>query len=473
MNKSSALLKGMFYVLIANVINMVFNLITNFILPKYLSIDSYAAIKTYQLYISYIGALHFGFTDGMYLKYGGKNLKEINPFDLSKNIGTLRTIEIFVATLLIVFSVTTHNTVLLFFSLTIVPTNVANYFTSLYQATGEFNKYGKIINFTVFVNCAINIILIFVFHNDNYSLFLLGYLIVNTIVWIYLESSLHSSIEIKSNIFTFDKLELLSNCKSGIVLMIGNLSSFILTGLDRWCVKFLMTSASFAFFSFAVSMESFLNVAMNPITVTLYNYFCNHDDRNQIIRVRNLVLIFSAVIIVAAFPAKFILEVYLDKYLPATMVMFFLFATQIFNMLNKGIYINLYKARRMQRRYFIKLIIVIISGLVFNIICYSLYKQIEAFAVGTLLSSLLWFILSKDDFKEYSYKLNEYIYMGLTIIVFLVCGYYLNSILGLLVYTIYAVIACFILMHSDFMFAITELIIPMAKKFLNKAKKAN
>lgn len=67
--------KGLMYVLIANFINLGFNLITNFVLPKELSVESYATIKTFQLYVSYAGLFHFGFVDGMYLKYGGKTLK--------------------------------------------------------------------------------------------------------------------------------------------------------------------------------------------------------------------------------------------------------------------------------------------------------------------------------------------------------------------------------------------------------------
>lgn len=87
---SNSLKKGIFYVFLANVINLIFNLITNFVLPKKLSIGSYADIKTYQLYVSYAGLFHFGFVDGMYIKYGGKNINSIDKRDLKINLNTLR-----------------------------------------------------------------------------------------------------------------------------------------------------------------------------------------------------------------------------------------------------------------------------------------------------------------------------------------------------------------------------------------------
>lgn len=60
--------KGIVAVLIANLVNVAFSLATNFLLPKYLSIESYAGIKEFQLYVSYVGLFHLGFVDGIYLK---------------------------------------------------------------------------------------------------------------------------------------------------------------------------------------------------------------------------------------------------------------------------------------------------------------------------------------------------------------------------------------------------------------------
>ena len=71
---SNRLSKGIQMVFITNVIGMLFSLITNFALPKYTSIETYAEIRTYQLYVTYIGVLHLGYIDGVYLKYGGREL---------------------------------------------------------------------------------------------------------------------------------------------------------------------------------------------------------------------------------------------------------------------------------------------------------------------------------------------------------------------------------------------------------------
>ena len=42
--------KGIIAVFLANAINVLFSLATNFLLPKFLSVESYAGIKEFQLY---------------------------------------------------------------------------------------------------------------------------------------------------------------------------------------------------------------------------------------------------------------------------------------------------------------------------------------------------------------------------------------------------------------------------------------
>ena len=59
---------------------------------------------------------------------------------------TLRFFEIAVTIICAFVAVVLKQEVLVFFALSILPLNLANYFKQLYQATGEFFLYGKIMN---------------------------------------------------------------------------------------------------------------------------------------------------------------------------------------------------------------------------------------------------------------------------------------------------------------------------------------
>ena len=426
--------KGLLYVLIANLINLGFNLITNFVLPKELSVESYATIKTFQLYVSYAGLFHFGFVDGMYLKYGGKNVKEICRDDLKTNLSTLRIFEILITLICTIVALFLKQEVLAFFALSILPLNLANYFKQLYQATGEFSLYGKIMNVNTILIFVANMMWVYLIKTDNAQCFLFSNVIVYFIVWIALELNCKRLVAGEHRGTSFSLKELVNNIKDGILLTVGNLSSVVLTSMDRWFVKALMTTLAFAQYSFAVSMENFMNVAVTPVTTTLYNYFCKATDKSQIRKTRNYVMVFAAAIVSCAFPARFILEIFLTKYIDSAKVMFLLFAAQIFYIVIKSVYVNLYKAQKKQNIYFIKLMMIIVVGFVFNIVCYGIYNVKESFAVGTLLSAICWYFLCLPDFKWMEYNTKEKLYPFIQPCDFLLCGFCFSAVPGFLIY---------------------------------------
>ena len=447
---STSLKKGLFYVLLANLINLGFNLITNFVLPKQLSVDSYATIKTFQLYVSYVGVFHLGFVDGMYLKYGGKSVNEISHWDLQTNLSTLRIFQIVVTVICVVLAIILKQEVLIFSALSILPLNMANYFKQLYQATGEFSLYGKIMNANTILIFFANMMWIFLFKVDNGLYFLLSNVVVYFAVWIVLELNCKKLLGRRKEGKVFFFKELVTNIKAGILLTVGNLSSVSLTSMDRWFVKVLMDTFAFAQYSFAVSMENFMNVAVTPVTITLYNYFCKVTEIKNIRKMRNCVMLFAAFIVACAFPARFILEVYLTNYIDSAKVMFILFSAQIFYIIIKSIYVNLYKAKKKQLIYFIKLVAIIAIGFVFNVICYWIYEVKESFAVGTLLSAVCWYFLCLPDFKWLKYTIKEMLYPFIQVFFFLVCGFCFSAVPGLIAYVMETIIISYAFLPEEF-----------------------
>ena len=441
----------MLSVLIANIVNLGFSLLSNFLLPKYLSVDTYAQVKTYQLYAAYAGLLHLGFVDGLYLKYGGRQIEEFRAESLEASLSTLRVFQLAVTCCAVAVGIVLHDPVVIAFGVSILPANMMSCFKFLYQAVGEFNIYSRVINGTTVSYFILNMILIFAAHTDNPAYYISVYIVVDIILWVVLESILHKKYKIAFRGFFFSVLEFTENIKTGILLMLGNLSSTFLTGMDRWFIKALMHSnAPFAQYSFAVSMENFMNVAVTPVSVTLYNYFCREHDTVQIRRMRNSVQVFAAFLIACAFPAKFILEHYLTKYMASVSVMFYLFGAQLFYIVIKSIYVNLYKAQKRQREYFAKIIIVIVIGAILNSLCYYLYRQKEAFAVGTLLSAVIWWLLCWRDHQSIGYSLKEIAFMIVVECGYQICGNMMGSVAGLLGYGALVVLSSLLLMKEDF-----------------------
>lgn len=439
--------KGIVVIFIANIINVFFSLATNFLLPKYLSVNSYAAIKTFQLYISYIGLLHLGYVDGVYLKYGGKDLSNKLDEEFYTNYHTMMIFQIVITISFALIAIIAKDIILILFVISIFPQNMANYYKFLYQATGEFKLYGNVMNITTISTFVVNMVLLFALGTDNYIYYIALYVIIYFAIWLYLDLYFRTHHNISRG-KKFDFKELIQNVKNGILLTLGNLASMFLNGMDRWFIKFLMDAVSFAQYSFAVSIENFLNLAVTPVSTTLYNYFCREKDYKKYRNMLQCIILFSTILPAAAFPAKFILEVFLKNYFDSVKVIFILFAAQMFYIIIKSVYVNLYKVEKKQAIYFRNLLLIIVIGFLFNCICYAISKCMESFAIGTLFSSIVWFIISSHDFKSINLLRNEVIYLIGELIVFLSCGFYMNSILGLLIYTIITLCLSRILMRD-------------------------
>lgn len=463
--------KGIIYIMIANIICLIFNLLTNFILPKYLSIDTYALIKTYALYITYAGFFSLGYNDGMYLKYGGKDINEISKKDLSNNYLNYLLLELIMLILVAIIGNITKSTIIMAFSLGMFSTNVLGYLKSLYQATGEFSQYGKVLNVEKITIFIFNIILIFVLRIDNYIYYVWIQIIVGFFIMIYLTWRLEKQLNF---IFT-GKISLnqfKENISSGFVLMLGNFSSGIFTGLDRWFIKILMSSTNFAFYSFAVSTESVINVFMTPITVSMYNYFCKEREINKIKAIKSSTLIWGFMVIAAAFPAKFILEKFLSEYAPANEIIFTLFAAQVFYVVIKGVYVNIYKVQKNQNKYFLQMMLMLLIGLVLNIVLYMLFRSMLSIAMGTLITSIVWLIICELGHKELRFTLKEYIAITIILIVYLFLGFSMNAIYGGIIYIVTVIIVSLIFMSNSTLY-IYNLTLRFIINFISKIKKSN
>lgn len=457
---NNKLAKGILAVLFANLINLVFNLISNFTLPKFLSVDTYAAIKTFTLYLSYAGFLHLGYEDGMYLKYGGKNKEEISYSEIAINMSTLRVFQIAISIIVTLIGFFLEDLIIFSFGLTVTPYNMLYYFKNFFQATGEFKLYGRLMNATTIILFILNMMLLFVVKESNYIFYIAVNVFVYLIAWIFMEIYVRVRSNTKFPIFAFSIQNFVECISSGFFLMLGTFSSIILLSMDRWFVKFLMSNTEFAQYSFAVSVENFLNVAITPVTITLYNFFCINKENNIINRIKRYVIIFSCLIVVGVFPAKFIIDNWLIKYQESISVIIILCAGRIIFTMVTGIYVNLYKANKMQTKYFVKLMAVIVFGFLSNYGFYKFLNNMDAFAYATFVSALLWFALSIVDFKEYMIKIKETVYIVIEITAFIILGFKMGAIEGFILYLLLSCFMSFAFFKED----IKELI----NKFLLK-----
>lgn len=452
--------QGIALIFAANVINSVFSLLVNFLLPKYLTIDAYAQIKTFLMYSSYVGILHLGYSDGIYLRYGGKSLSSKNLSEVMTDIQTMRVFQLVVSSAALVLSLVLHDWILVASVLTIMPINMANFYRYLLQATGEFESYSKSMNVTtILTSCFILLLLLFKLYTQ-WFLYVSLYIIAYYIIWGYFEYLIKNKYHIfNSNTKkTFSVGRLVSNVQSGFFLMLGTFSDIILTGMDRWFVKATMDNAAFAMYSFSVSVIGMLNIVVSPIATTLFNYFCINKSENSIKKADGLITLFATGIVAVAFPARFIVEMFLKNYEDSNQLLTYLFASQMFYIVLKCYHINLYKAQKRQKIYFSKLVLVIICGFFFNTVLYYALKTKEAFAIGTLLCGIVWYAMARQDVDVNLKNGHCALQLTLMVLIFVFLGLRCNSIAGLVIYTLCWLAVSFTLLKKEIIWLNCQLV---------------
>lgn len=448
-NSTDKLKKGLVLVFIANAINLCISLINGFVLPKYLSVETYADIKTYQLYSNYIGVLALGYCDGLYLKYGGYKIDSIKEKDINISRSNLILLQAIVSVILIVLAFTINDKILLLTTLTIIPVNLTAAFKNIFQATGEFKFYSRIMNSSAILTFVGTMFLLFVLRSEN-SIYYVGVMCAVTfLVWGLVERQIRNTYGYKTGFF-ISLSDIAMNIKNGIVLMLGNFSSILMTSIDRWFVKFLLATTDFAYYSFIVSTENLIAIFITPIVTTMYNYICRNMDYDALKRIKRMCLIFSLFLVSSAYPAKFILEVYLNKYLPAKNVLFILFSTEILFMIIKGVYVNIYKATKRQNVYLKQLVCVLVVSCILNAIFFKLMHSIDGIAWATLFSTICWYFICMFAVREMTVDIKEIIVLIVGIVAFLSTGMLLPSIIGFVIYILVVLVLCIMFMKNDF-----------------------
>ena len=440
--------KGLIQIMFANIISLVIGMLTNFILPKFLSFESYAAVKTYALYLTYAGFFSLGYNDGMYLKYGGKDINNIDEKGFSKNFINYFFIIFLMTIIVLIIGIIMNDSIVIAFAFGLFSYNILGYLKSFYQATGEFKLYGNCLNFEKILIFILNLFFVFIIKSDNSNFYIGIQVISGIVICIFLTLKLNRQINFLKYL-EISFFEIKENIKSGFILMLGNFSSGLLTGIDRWFVKIFLTTIDFAKYSFATGMENIISVFTTPITIAMYNYFCKKKDVKDIKMFKNVALIWGTIVIALAYPAKFILNNFLKDYQSANNIIFILFATQIFNIIVKGIYVNIYKAQKMQRKYLTQMCLILLLAAILDFIFIKLFNSMLLIALATLITTIVWLLICEfGKNNQLRFSVKEYIYIFTLLIIYIVTGYLLDPVIGLIVYIATLIVSSLLLMKS-------------------------
>lgn len=430
----------------ANFLTMISGILLGFVVPAVLSVDSYAYFKTYTFYISYIGLLHLGFVDGMYIKYGGKELIDLDKSEFKLEHRVFIIFQIIITLLCLVIALVKKDIILILFSLSIIPINTFAFFSLFYQSIGEFKKYTNITYVYTIIYLLLNVILAVVFRNDNYILYCITSIIANGIVFLYLEFKYFKQFKgIKAK---YDS-KVWNNIKVGFFILLGNLSVLMFYAIDRWFIKFFYTVSDFAYYSFAISMLNIINLLISSISIAFFNYLSKGENVEKIKKLKDYFLILGVFASFGYFVFAGIVNIILRKYIPALDIIAVSFASYSYMIVINALYVNLYKARKKEKMYFKVVIFMVIISAFYNTIAMIINKNPVSIAVATTLSFITWYLYSVKDFRYLKSTKKEILYLGINTVSFLALSNFFNWLIGGVVYFLIAIVTTIILFKKE------------------------
>ena len=212
-NRRKTILKNIIIVLFSNVFSILSGVLISFVIPKIMDIPEYGYYKTFTLYVSYVGILHFGFTDGIYLKFAGRKYEELDErrFRTYTRFLMLMQLSIMVLFLLISLAFISANVflILVFVSINLFSINTVAYFEIMGQVTMRFKQTSirKIIKCILNILNVIILYLLYRFKNVNIYgyIYIICVLLIDYILAIWYMISYRKMIFGKASKFKSEK----------------------------------------------------------------------------------------------------------------------------------------------------------------------------------------------------------------------------------------------------------------------------
>lgn len=453
--------KNVFMVISSNLLTILIALFTGFVIPKQLSVADYAYYHVYMLYIAYAGFLHFGFVNGIYLKYGKYNEDEL-PIDKFRKFSKIMfamqgiVVAVLAVILLLTFRKMDINNVIAyaFIIINIPLINIKWFYSSINQFTKRF-VIDSYVTYLQNILTLLMVICIVVTHWYYFEVLLIFTTAINAVCMVIVMWQNKNIVWGKSILNV--KEECVGLIKSGFFLMLSEFVGIIILGIDSIFVQNLFSIEEFAMYSFAVSIITVIYTMISTVSNLIYPYLVRVDENRYaeyyclMSDVLSVISIFS---LLAFYVAKFIIDIWLDKYTESIAITAILFGTVIFRSLIMLVCGNYFKVLKMIKEYTQNNVFAICISFLLDLLAYLFFHDYIYIAIASLISFIIWYVVTDWIFiRRLNIPLNGCVRRYVCIVFCLIAFYALlkvETIVSFFAYAVLALLICVICFKPQF-----------------------
>jgi O-antigen/teichoic acid export membrane protein len=450
------------YSLSANAMSAVATTSMGLLIPAFLDVSQFGYWQLYIFYVGYAIYFHFGWADGMYLRYGGKTSNEIDTsvihsqfwlysfFELLLFVGISAYALIFIKHLdkrLILFCVGLN-------CLVYLPRVMLQY---LLQGIGRVSEYARNLVHERLLNVALILVFLFTGRREFQYLILADFLAKGvTLFWlgyhcrdILFTQGVPLSISIR---------EAKENLAVGFKLMFATVASMLIIGIVQFAISKEYDIATFGMVSFALVTAQSIVLFINQISMVLFPLL-KQSDRSKLPVVFHTMgssISFPVMLLLLAFyPLQLGLNYLLPQYREGISYLAILFPICLFESRTSLLLSSFMKTFRKERSMlWINLVMVVLS-VVLTVITIGIFKDItlSLFLIVVLLS--LRCIIA-DLYVQRLMSLNDYgeiILLVASSVFFIYASWIIGGLFGWCLYFVFFLLA-FLVRRKQYLYSL-------------------
>lgn len=444
-NKATKIIRNFYYTVSSNLISLLISTLVVLIVPKLIGVEEYGYWQLYLFYSSYVGFLQFGWTDGVYLRYGGEEYEELDKKQFFSQFWMLFAFQVIVSILIIFFTNTLSNDINRVFimrmvSVCLVLTGVRAMLIFILQATNRIKEYAKVTTIGRIIYFSV-IILFLLIGIKEYKLMIIADLFGRLVSLLYAMYYCKEIVFRKFNSFVFTFQEMFKNISAGSKLMFANIASMLIIGTVRFGVERSWDVETFGKVSLTLSVSNLMMIFINAVGVIIFPILRRTDEKRLpeiYTTMRDFLMVVLFGLLAGYYPLKSILSAWLPRYSESLLYMALVFPMFVYEG-KTALLINTYLKTLRKEKLMLKInVLSVVLSLCLTLLTTVIFHNLD-FAIFTIVVLLAFRSIFAEYFLSKLLKLDlaNDIALELSLTaVFILSGWYINSWMTLFVYAI-------------------------------------
>lgn len=414
-------------VALSQVVSIAVSIVRSLILPVYLGVTGFGYFQSYLFYISLLPIITLGYNDGIYVTYGKYDYKDLPFRKISSGNRIFTFILIIFSLSIILLSVFLISDKILLFVVCLsclygIFLGINALTMQILQDTRQFKEYSI---YSVLARIASLLLILIVIALKGS---VCAIITVDLISFIVITASLlfrHSNLYFSKIDYSLGISELKKSVLKGFPLLIAGLIGILYFGGGRIIVQVLGGIEEFSYYSFAISIASFISVAISSASLVVYPTIARYEQ-HQKIQAYNTMNKYLKLMIVAI-PFVYYISYYLVIYVYKEYTSILSYLGIVFIMMYLQSFISIlhntyYKAMNLEKQLLKDNLLSILSLVILGFLLYYFTNSIISIAIITLAAFVTRYFISiirlkKTLSKNISINIEELIFAAVFILI--------------------------------------------------------